>query len=56
MVRIDQLDKLEFGGQWPLTVRARRGALRYCPNPLGIVPAEQLDKLEFTALMNLQIQ
>ena len=41
------LDKLEFGGQWPLTMRTRCSAFRYCPNPLGIVTAEQLDKLEF---------
>ena len=41
------LDKLEFGGQWPLTMRARCYAFRYCPDPLGIVTAEQLDKLEF---------
>ena len=38
--------KLEFGGQWPLTMRARCGAFRYCPDPLGIVTAKQLDKLE----------
>ena len=41
------LDKLEFDGQWPLTMRARCCAFRYCPDPLGIVTAEQLDKLEF---------
>ena len=41
------LDKLEFGGQSPLTIRARCGAFRYCPDPLGIVTAEQLVKLEF---------
>ena len=41
------LDKLEFGGESQLTMRARRSAFRYCPNPLGIVTAEQLDKLEF---------
>ena len=44
---IIQLDKLEFGGQWPLTMRARRACIRYFPNPLGIVTADQLDKLEF---------
>ena len=43
-------DKLEFGGQWPLTMRAQCSAFRYCPNPLGIVTAEQLDKLEFISL------
>ena len=42
-----QLDKLEFGGESPLTMRARCGAYRHCPDPLGIVPAEVLDKLEF---------
>ena len=41
------LDKLEFDGQWPLTMRARCCAFRYCPDPLGIVTAEQLGKLEF---------
>ena len=43
---IINLDKLEFGGQWPLTMRTRCGAFRYCPDPLGIVTATQLDKLE----------
>ena len=43
----NQLDKLEFDGESPLTTRARCRAFRYCPDPLGIVPAEQLDKLEF---------
>ena len=47
-----QLDKLEFGGQCPLTMRARCGAIRYCPDPLGIVTAEELDKLEFIKQMN----
>ena len=42
-----EFDQLEFGGQWPLTMRARCSAFRYCPNPLGVVPAEQFDKLEF---------
>ena len=42
-----QLDKLEFGGESPLTMRARCGAYRHCPDPLGIVTAEQLDNLEF---------
>ena len=40
-------DILEFGDESPLTIRARCGAFRYFPDPLGIVPAEQLDKLEF---------
>ena len=44
------LDKLEFGGQRPRTMRARCSAFRYCPDPLGIVTAEQLDKLEFAEL------
>ena len=39
--------QLEFGGVSPLTMRARCSAFRYCPDPLGIVTAEQLDKLEF---------
>ena len=43
----NHLNKLEFGGQWPLTMRAKCSTIRYCPNPLGIVTAEQLDKLEF---------
>ena len=43
------LDKLEFGGESPLTIRARCSAFRYCPDPLGIVSAEQFDKLEFAA-------
>ena len=41
------LDKLELGGESPQTMRARCSAFRYCPDPLGIVPAEQLEKLEF---------
>ena len=28
-------------------MRARCSAFRYCPSPLGIVTAKQLDKLEF---------
>ena len=40
-------DKLEFGGESPRTMRARCSAFRNCPNPLGIVTAEQFDKLEF---------
>ena len=43
----DQLDKLEFGGESPLTMRARCSDFRYCPDPFGIVTAEQLDKYEF---------
>ena len=41
------LTKLEFGGRCPLTMRARCSAHRYCPDPLGIATAEQLNKLEF---------
>ena len=41
------LDILEFGGESPLTMRVRCGTFRYCPDPLGIVTAEQLGKLEF---------
>ena len=43
----NQFNKLEFGGQWPLTMRAWCLSFRYGPNPLGIVLAEQFDKLEF---------
>ena len=43
---VARLDNLEFGGQWPLTMRARCRAFRYCPDPLGIVTAEVLVKLE----------
>ena len=42
-----QFDILEFGGESPLTMRARCSGFRYCPNPLGIVTAKRLDKLEF---------
>ena len=45
--RLYLLDELEFGGESPLTMRARCSVFRYCPDPLGIVPAEQFDKLEF---------
>ena len=44
---VQQLDKLEFGGQCPLTMRARLVCNRYFPDPLGIVTAERFDKLEF---------
>ena len=46
-------DILEFGGESSLTIRARCGAFRYFPNSLGIVPAKQLDKLEFSSLLFL---
>ena len=29
------------------------GAFRYCPDPLGIVSAEVLDKLEFVYLLGI---
>ena len=48
IVTAEVLDKLEFGGESPLTMRARCSAFRYFPDPLGIVTAEELDKLEFT--------
>ena len=47
MLIVRPLDKLEFGGESPLTIRAWCSAFRYFPNPLGIVPVEQFDKLEF---------
>ena len=40
-------DKLEFGGESPLTMRAWCSAFRYCPNPLGIVPAKVFAKFKF---------
>ena len=43
-------DILEFGGESPLTMRAQCSMYRHCPNPLGIVPAEQFDKLEFAGM------
>ena len=51
-VRPYQFDILEFGGESPLTIRARCSAFRYCPDPLGIVTAEVSDKLEFTKLFH----
>ena len=39
-------DKLESGGESPLTIRARCGVFRNFPDPLGIVPAEAFVKLE----------
>ena len=48
VILFELLDKLEFGGESPLTIRAWCSTFRYCPNPLGIVTAEQFDKLEFT--------
>ena len=47
MIVYKPLNKLEFSGQWPLTIRARLVCIRYCSNPLGIVTADPLDKLEF---------
>jgi hypothetical protein len=37
-------DKLEFGGESPLTIRAWCSGFRYCPDPLGIVTAKQFAK------------
>ena len=36
----------------PQAIRAWCSAFRYFPDPLGIVPAEQFDKLEFGELIN----
>jgi len=47
---------LEFGGQWPLTMRARCSAFRHCPDLLGIVTAKQFDKLEFGGLWPLTMR
>ena len=46
-----QLGKLEFGGDSPRTIRAWCSRFRYFPDPLGIVTAEELDKLEFIELL-----
>ena len=54
--RLHLFDKLEFGGESPLTIRAWCSAFRYCPDPLGIVTAEQLDKLEFTQFLLLHLR
>ena len=42
-----QLEIWELGGESTLTMRAWCSGFRDCPDPLGIVTAEQLDKLEF---------
>ena len=42
-------DKLEFGGESPLTMRAKCDAFRYFPDPLGIVTAKQFNKLELVS-------
>ena len=34
----------------PQAMRARCSGFRYCPDPLGIVTAEQFDKLEYISL------
>ena len=44
---LSAVDKWEFGGEWPLTMRARLVSSRHFPDPLGIVTTEQLDKFEF---------
>ena len=36
-----------LAGMPPRAIRAWCSGFRYCPNPLGIVPAEVFDKLEF---------
>ena len=36
-----------LAGMPPQAMRARCSTFRYCPDPLGIVSAEQLNKLEF---------
>jgi hypothetical protein len=48
---LKRFDKLEFAGMPPQAIRAWCRGFRYCPSPLGIVPAEQLDKLEFIELV-----
>ena len=48
----NQFAKLEIGGESPLTMRARCSGFRYCPNLLGIVTAEELDKLELVCFIN----
>ena len=50
IVPAEQLDKLEFGGESPLTMRAQCSAFRCFPNPLGIVTAKPFDEVEFTYL------
>ena len=37
----------------PQALRARCSAFRYCPSPLGIVTAKQLDELEFVELLGI---
>ena len=39
-----------LAGMPPQAMRARCSGFRYCPDPLGVVPAEVLDKLEFVKL------
>ena len=53
--RLNPFDILEFGGESPLPIRARCSAFRYCPDPLGIVTAKQLNKLEFISVLLLQV-
>ena len=45
-----------LAGMPPRVIRARCGAFRYCPDPLGIVTAEQLDKLELVFLFAVMQQ
>jgi hypothetical protein len=43
-------DNWNLAGMPPRAMRARCSAFRYFPDPLGIVTAKQLDKLEFVLL------
>ena len=52
VILFELLDKLEFGGESPLTIRAWCSTFRYCPDPLGIVTAEQFDKLELAYFLS----
>ena len=45
-VQLAPVRQLEFGGESPLTIRARCGCIRYFPDPLGFVSAEVFVKLE----------
>ena len=48
-------DILEFGSESPLTMRALCSAFRYCPDPLGFVPVEVLDKLELAYSISVRM-
>ena len=45
-----------LAGMPPQAMRARCSAFRYCPDPLGIVPAEVFDKLEFVYIFLLMLR